>query len=75
MSDSGRYGAAHLLIAFLAGAAAGAAVALLTAPQSGERTRERVQAWAADLRGTREALGRAARAARDAFAEALRDET
>ncbi len=82
MSENGRYSGAHLLIAFLAGAAAGAVVALLTAPRSGRETREKVQTWTEDLRAkaltvpdaTREAWGRATQAAKDTFAEALREE-
>lgn len=83
MSENCRYSGAHILIAFVAGAAAGAVVALLTAPQSGRETREKVQAWAVDLKdkackvpdATREALGRATAAAKSAFAEALREES
>ena len=79
MSDNGRYGGAHLLIAFLAGAAAGAAVALLTAPQSGVESREQVRGWAADLGekasrvpgAVQSAYGRAAEAAKEAFSQAL----
>jgi gas vesicle protein len=73
------YSGAHLIIAFLAGAAAGAAVALLTAPQAGSETRDTVRGWARDAHGrvekipmaVREAYGRATTAARDAFVEAL----
>ena len=79
MSENNRYGAAHLLVAFVAGAAAGAAVALLTAPQSGRESREQVRAWASDLgeqasRATgavQSAYGRAAGAAKDAFTQAM----
>ncbi len=82
MSDDSRYGGAHLLIAFLAGAAAGAAVAFLTAPRSGRETRAKVRAWAQDVgdKATRfpgamkDAYGRAAGAAKEAFAEALRED-
>jgi len=81
MSDNGRYGGAHLLIAFVAGAAAGVAVALLTAPQTGRETRAQVRGWAEDL-GTKTAripgavktaYGRAAEAAKSAFTGALAD--
>lgn len=79
MNENGKYGGAHLLIAFVAGAAAGAAVALLTAPKSGRESRDQVRAWAADLgdKATRvpgavqSAYGRAADAAKDAFTHAL----
>ena len=40
------------IFAFMAGAAAGAVAALLLAPESGARTRERIRAKAADLTGT-----------------------
>ena len=40
------------IFAFMAGAAAGAAVALLLAPDSGEKTREKIRSKAADITGT-----------------------
>ena len=40
------------ILAFLAGAAAGAAAALLMAPESGVKIRERIRAKAADITGT-----------------------
>jgi gas vesicle protein len=76
-------GVGGVLIAFLAGAAAGAAVALLYAPASGEETRERLTGAARDAadsarRGVRQAKGtlneswqRAVDAAKDAFEAAL----
>lgn len=39
------------ILAFLAGAAAGAVAALLFAPDSGERTRDRLRSKAADATG------------------------
>jgi len=68
-----------VLLAFLAGAVTGAAVALLTAPQSGRETRSRLKGLARDaVRGAaratprlNDAYTRAARAARQAFSEAL----
>lgn len=39
------------LLTFLAGAAVGAVTALLLAPESGERTRDRIRAKAADAAG------------------------
>ncbi len=66
MSEDRGVSAGTLLLAFLAGAAAGAVVALLTTPKSGREMRESVASWARRS-GTREALDRAARAARDAF--------
>jgi gas vesicle protein len=83
MSDTNRYGGAHLLVAFLVGAAAGAAVAYLTAPHSGRETRENLKGWAGDVRGkavrvphaVREAYTKASEAAKTAFVEAFREET
>ncbi len=40
------------ILAFLAGAAAGAAAALLMAPDSGAKTREKIRAKAADAAGS-----------------------
>ncbi len=58
-------------MAFVAGAAAGAVVALLTAPRSGRDTRARLRSLAEDAAEkagrARPALDRAARAAREAF--------
>ncbi|MBO5498688.1 MAG: YtxH domain-containing protein [Bacteroidales bacterium] len=39
------------ILAFLAGAAAGAVAALLLAPDSGERTRDRIRSKAVDATG------------------------
>jgi len=83
MRDSNQYSGAHLLISFLAGAAAGAAVALLTAPQSGSESRGMIRTWARDAQGKavrvpsalKVAYERAAQSAREAFAEALREGT
>ncbi len=65
------------MLAFLAGAAAGAAVALLTAPEPGRDVRGRLRDWARDAQdrveklpgAVREAAGRASTAARSAFEE------
>jgi gas vesicle protein len=62
-------GAATVLLAFLVGAAAGAAVALLYAPAPGRETRERLGERARE--GARKA-GDAARAGRDVI-EAIKD--
>lgn len=69
----------HVLLAFLAGTMAGAAIALLSAPQSGSETRETLRGYASgagDRAGRvpdtlRGAYGKAASAARDAFSHAL----
>lgn len=79
MNEIRRTDPATLLLAFLAGAVTGAAVALLTAPQSGRETRDRLKGLARDAaRGAARATPRlndvytrAARAARRAFSEAL----
>jgi gas vesicle protein len=40
-----------MILAFMAGTVAGAAAALLMAPESGAKTRERIRAKAADVAG------------------------
>ena len=42
MENSGMYGSGHIVLAILGGAVAGAAVALLVAPQSGRETRHQL---------------------------------
>lgn len=77
------FGGVHILVAFIAGAAAGAVVALLTAPQSGKETREKVRDWAEDVKtkaseipgAVQEAYGRAADAAKRAFRQKVDEET
>ncbi len=68
MSDETRGGsAATTMLAFLAGAALGAGVALLLAPRSGRETREKLGNWLDEAAGeagegarkVREAAGRA----------------
>ena len=66
MSEPQRVSGGSLLLAFLAGAAAGAVVALLTAPKDGRAMRETVGSWVR-RGGPGDAVARAARAARDAF--------
>jgi uncharacterized protein YceH (UPF0502 family) len=66
MSGSDRPGGGSLLLAFLAGAAAGALVAWLSTRRPGERGRETGDL----LRGAADAAARAARAAREAFERA-----
>ena len=62
MADERGAGAGTVLMAFLVGAVAGAAVALLYAPATGKETRERLSEKARE--GARKA-GEAARAGRD----------
>ena len=78
MSDRNQYGGSHLFLAFLVGAAAGAAVAAMVSQEGG---RERLRQWGRDvgdrastLTGSaREALGRASEAAREAYARARKE--
>lgn len=44
------YGTGNILVAFLAGAAIGGVIALLTAPHSGKETRAKIRDGADDLR-------------------------
>ena len=69
MKEERGAGAGTVLLAFLVGAAAGAAVALLYAPAAGRETRERLSEKARE--GARKA-GDAARTGRDVI-EALKD--
>ena len=81
MSENSRYTGAHLLAAFLGGAIAGAAIALLTTPQSGRETREQIRGLSGEVRdkagriphAVRDASVRATHAAREAFSEALKE--
>jgi len=69
-----------VFMAFLGGAAAGAAVAILMAPQSGEETREKLLGYATDGKGKvqqlpqalKTAYAQASEVAKDAFTEAYR---
>jgi gas vesicle protein len=71
------FGFGHVLLAALTGAAAGAAVAYLTAPASGEESRQRlrdaVDGGKDSVTRMPLALRRATEAARDAFTEALEE--
>ena len=77
MTDTRGFSGSHLLIAFATGAAAGAVIALVTAPRNGRETREALASWADDVRGKAERLPRAmgvavergAKAGKEAFAE------
>jgi gas vesicle protein len=66
MSEERHDSGASLLLAFLAGAAAGAVVALLTAPKSGREMRESVGSWVR-RGGAGDVVDRAVRAAREAL--------
>lgn len=74
MNDAKGFGFIQLLIAFLAGAAAGSAVVLLTAPRAGRETREALQGWAREVRGKSSRFAQAAERAKEAFADSLREE-
>lgn len=69
------FGLGHVLLALLGGAAAGAAVALLTAPRSGAESRRRIRELADDTQDSVTRLPAAVRkasiAAREAFNQAL----
>lgn len=75
MSDQGGYSGSQVLMAFLGGAAAGAAIALLTAPKSGFETREQiggyVQSGKHKAKHLPSAVKAAGGAAREAFSGAL----
>jgi gas vesicle protein len=77
LHESNRNGlnAGHVLLALMGGAIAGAGVAYLTAPSSGEETRHRMRVMAHDankqIKHMPDAVRRASEAARDAFVEAL----
>jgi gas vesicle protein len=83
MMEARGYNGLQLLVAFATGAAAGAAVAYLTAPRSGKQTRDALQVWAKDARGkasripqaVREAVERGAQAGREAFAHSYRGDS
>jgi gas vesicle protein len=66
------YNSAHLLLAFLSGAAAGAGVAYLTAPRSGADTRQWISENLATRRDEITKLPPALRAAYDAATEAAK---
>ena len=83
MRDDNCYGGAHLLLAFIAGGIAGAAVALLAAPQSGTETRGTIRGLARDAQGKavkvpdalRRAYLDASEAAKKAFSESFAEST
>ena len=75
MNENPGFSGGQVLMAFLGGAAAGAVVALLTAPQSGAQTRSQIRQRALATRDTAanfpKALQGAVEAAREAFNESL----
>ena len=79
MSDNTCNSGAQVLIAFLVGAATGAAIALMTAPKPGKETRDTIRGWTRDAQDTMEmvpaalktAYDSAATAAKDAFTESI----
>lgn len=66
MSDERGPSLSTVLLAFAAGAAAGAAIALLTATKTGKEMRSSVGSWAKGTRG-RDLVERATQSVRDAF--------
>lgn len=83
MRDDNCYSGAHLLIAFIAGGIAGAAVALLAAPQTGTQTRDSIRGLAKDAQGKavkvpdalRRAYADASDAAKKAFSASFAEST
>lgn len=77
MMEQRQFRTGHVALAFLAGAAAGAVTVYFTSPRNGRENREALLRSARDLRTravtgvshAKERLGRAAHAARVAFAE------
>ncbi len=74
--NNGGVGAGTVLFAFLAGAAVGGVVALLYAPQSGQKTRQKLIDMGEDARETMSrvpnAMREAERAAVETFEKTLR---
>jgi gas vesicle protein len=80
MIETRSFSGTQLFVAFATGAAAGAAVAYLTAPRSGKETRDALQVWARDARNkasriphaVREAVERGSHTGKEAFSESYR---
>jgi gas vesicle protein len=74
-NDRSGFSGGQVFLGFLAGAAAGAAAAFLSAPRSGGDTRQRIRALADEGRERAqrlpEALSEATEAAREAFTQAM----
>lgn len=83
MTETRGFNGWHVLVAFTAGAAAGAVVAYLTAPRSGKETRAVLQDWAKDVRdkasriphSVREAVERGKQAGKEAFIESYKGDS
>jgi gas vesicle protein len=83
MRDNNCYSGAHLLLAFIAGGIAGAAVALLAAPQTGTETRDSIRGLAKGAQGKavkvpdalRRAYADASDAAKKAFSASFAEST
>jgi gas vesicle protein len=83
MTESQSSNGLQLLVAFAAGAAAGAAVAYITAPRSGKETRDALQVWANDARSkasrlpqaVKEAVERGTQAGKEAFSHSYRGDS
>jgi gas vesicle protein len=79
MRDDNAYSGAHLLVTFMAGAAAGVVAALLLAPQSGTESRNQIRGWAKEAqskagrlpKAVKAAYSEAAHSAKDAFTDAF----
>jgi gas vesicle protein len=79
MNDSRGFTGTQMLITLLVGAAAGATIALLTAPRSGRETRQALQDWGREVRdravrlphAVRHASERATHAGKEAFRESM----
>ena len=72
MSERRSVSGGYVALAFLAGAAAGAAVALLTSPKNGREMRASVANWAR-RNSIGDALAKATRAAQESFEGARED--
>ena len=81
MSEQDRPIFSNILVSFVVGAAVGAVVAYLTAPQSGREVRAKIRDMASDAgaalkrvpKAMSDAAGRSARAAKDSFQTSMRE--
>jgi gas vesicle protein len=63
ISDTRSFSGMNYVLAFAAGALAGTAVALLTAPRTGRETRDAINYWTREIRDKASRIPRAARQA------------